>query len=82
MKIKKLKEYECGQNDDDDDSVVMVFVAVSRARNCRRFAIGLNMLCCRAQCFLTLCYRIEQSLFSYLFSPIHCRPKREIKIAG
>ena len=30
MKIKKLKEYECGQND-DDDGVVMVFVAVSRA---------------------------------------------------
>ena len=27
MKIKKFKEYECGQNDDDDDvSVVMVFV--------------------------------------------------------
>ena len=26
MKIKKFKEYECGQNDDDDVSVVMVFV--------------------------------------------------------
>lgn len=55
MKIEKLKEYECDQNDDDDDddSVMMVFVAVSRAGKSRRFAIGLNMLCCRAQCFLT-----------------------------
>ena len=60
MKIKKLKDYECGQNDDDDDdSVVMVFVAVSRAGKSRRFARGLDMLCCRAQCFLTRCYRIE-----------------------
>lgn len=61
MKIEKLKEYECDQNDDDDDddSVMMVFVAVSRAGKSRRFAIGLNMLCCRAQCFLTrwLSYR-------------------------
>ena len=61
MKIEKLKEYECDQNDDDDDddSVMMVFVAVSRAGKSRRFAIGLNMLCCRAQCFLTrwLLYR-------------------------
>ena len=43
MKIEKLKEYECDQND-DDDSVMMVFVAVSRAGKSRRFAIGLNML--------------------------------------
>ena len=62
MKIEKLKEKECDQNDDDDDddySVMMVFVAVSRAGKSRRFAIGLNMLCCRAQCFLTrwLSYR-------------------------
>ena len=62
MKIKKLKKYECDQNDDDDDdddSVMMMFVAVSRAGKSRRFAIGLNMLCCRAQCFLTrwLSYR-------------------------
>ena len=37
MKIEKLKEYECDQNDDDDDddddSVMMVFLAVSRAGN-------------------------------------------------
>ena len=62
MKIKKLKKYECDQNDDDDDdddSVMMMFVAVSRAGKSGRFAIGLNMLCCRAQCFLTrwLSYR-------------------------
>ena len=61
MKIEKLKEYECDQNDDDDDddSVMMVFVSVSRAGKSRRFDIGLNMLCCRAQCFLTrwLSYR-------------------------
>ena len=61
MKIEKLKEYECDQNDDDDDddSVMMVFLAVSRAGKSRRFAIGLNMLCCRAQSFLTrwLSYR-------------------------
>ena len=62
MKIEKLKEYECDQNDDDDDdddSVMMMFVAVSRAGKSRRFAIALNMLCCRAQCFLTrwLSYR-------------------------
>ena len=47
MKIEKLKEYECDQNDDDDDdddddSVMMVFVAVSRAGKSRRFAIGLK----------------------------------------
>ena len=64
MKIEKLKEYECDQNDDDDafdddDSVMMVFLAVSRAGKSWRFAIGLNMLCCRAQSFLTrwLSYR-------------------------
>ena len=61
MKIEKLKEYECDQNDDDDDddSVMMVFLAVSRAGKSRRFAIGLNMLCCRAPSFLTrwLSYR-------------------------
>ena len=61
MKIEKLKEYECDQNDDDDDddSMMMVFLAVSRAGKSRRFAIGLNMLCCRAQSFLTrwLSYR-------------------------
>ena len=32
MKIEKLKEYECDQNDDDDDddddSVMMVFLAI------------------------------------------------------
>ena len=71
MKIKNLKEYECGQNDDDDhddDSVMMVFVVVSRAGKSRRFARGLNILaCCSAQCFLTRCYRIQQLLFSYLF---------------
>ena len=46
MKIEKLKEYECDQNDDDDeDGVMMVFLAVSRAGKSWRFAIGLNMLC-------------------------------------
>ena len=64
---------------------MMVFVVVSCAGKSRRFAIGLNMLaCCSAQCFLTnyVDYRIEQLLFSYLFSSILCRPKREIKTAG
>ena len=85
MKIKKLKEYECGQNDDErhDGNVMVVFVVVSRAGKSRWFAIGIKMLACSsAQCFLAkyVGYRMEQLLFSYLrFSPIHCRPKKEIK---
>ena len=37
MKIKQLKEYECGQNDDEvhDGGVMMVFVVVSRAEKSR-----------------------------------------------